>query len=540
MCPWARPRVKSSAWIVDCVRAGVPVPALNELFPGKLDGLDVELIRALTIYDPVVPAELWSVAGMPWAMASNSWVLAGSRTVSGKPILCNDPHLEINRIPPVWYEVILHWNDTAGAPHYAIGATMPGAPGVVLGRNADVAWGVTYSYMDCVDSWVEDCRDGQYRRGDAWVLFRVREETVDRKGLGSVTFRFHDTADHGTIDGDPAVAGYYLSTRWSCGSGTAAATVGALVGLLDASTAQQARTIASGFSNSAWNIVVADRAGSIGSQMTGKMPLRRQGASGLVPLPGWDPANDWSGFANPVDLPRTLDPPDGLIVAANNDLNDLGVLKPINLAVGPYPARRIRQVLESARGKLDVDDMLRLQLDLKSTQAELFLPYVLPLLEEFHGNPNVEILSRWDCGYAAGSLGATLFERFYRASSTMSSAAAWRNGALVSAKSDDIAGRILLRLRSHPSRSSFTLVRRPDPGRGLPCGAEGRSGRERGASSRIASLIFQPHPPGRPHAAAPGIRSRPDRASRQPRRRSASARWPPSPAARVSAAPRSA
>jgi penicillin G amidase len=402
-------------WIVDCVRAGVPVPALEELFPGKLDGLDVDLLRRLTISEPVVPEALWSVAGLPWAMASNSWVVDGSRTVSGKPILCNDPHLEINRIPPVWYEAVLRWHDSAGASHYALGATMPGAPGVVLGRNADVAWGVTYAYMDCVDSWIEDCRDGLYRRGEDWIPFRVREETVERKDLASVTFRFHDTAEHGTIDGDPSVPSLHLATRWSCGKNTAAATVGALVGLLDARTADEARTILGQFNNSCWNVVIADRAGSIGSQMTGMMPLRRDGASGLVPLPGWDPANDWQGFADPHDLPRTLDPPGGLIVAANNDLNHLGILKPINLSVNPYRADRIAQVLESAKRKLDVDDMTRLQLDLKSTQAERFLPIILPLLDEFRDNPNVEILRRWDFDYGGESLGATVFERFYRA-----------------------------------------------------------------------------------------------------------------------------
>lgn len=402
-------------WIVECVRAGVPVAALEELFPGKLEGLDVDLLRRLTIADPVIPEVLWSVPGLPWAAASNSWVVDGSRSASGKPILCNDPHLEINRIPPVWYEAILRWPGPDGSRKYAIGATMPGAPGVPIGRNADVAWGITYSYMDCMDSWVEECRDGLCRLGDAWVPLRVREETIERKGAEPATFRFFETEEHGTIDGDPAVPGFYLASRWSCGTGTAASTLGALTDLLDVGTVEQARAIVGGFNNSAWNFVFADRGGSIGSQMTGPMPLRREGASGLVPLPGWDPANDWRGFADPEDLPRRLDPPGGIIVAANDDQNGHGRLKPINLEVNPYRAERIREVLEGSSRGLTVEDMARLQIDLKSTQARRFMAIARPLLDERRGDSRAGVLRRWDGDYGGGSLGATLFERFYRA-----------------------------------------------------------------------------------------------------------------------------
>lgn len=402
-------------WIVECVRAGVPARAMEELFPGRLDGLDVDLVRRLTIAEPVVPAALWTEPGIPWAAASNSWVVSGARSASGRPILCNDPHLEINRIPPVWYEAVLRWAGADGAPRYAIGATMPGAPGVAIGRNADLAWGITYSYMDCVDSWIEDCRDGRHRRGGDWVPLRAREETIERRGGEPETVRFYETAEHGTIDGNPTAPGLYLASRWSCGEGTAAATVGALAELLEARSVVEGRAIAGRFNNSAWNLVFADRAGAIGSQMTGKMPLRREGASGLVPLPGWDPANDWRGFADPEDLPRRLDPAGGIIVAANDDQNEYGRMKPINVDVNPYRAERIRRVLESSASRLTADDMARLQLDLKSTQADRFLSLIRPLLDERRGDARAAILRDWDGEYGGGSLGATLFERFYRA-----------------------------------------------------------------------------------------------------------------------------
>jgi penicillin amidase len=397
-------------WIIESARAGVPIAALEEMFPGALGGLDLDLIRRLNLTESVVPEELWSVAGMPWAAASNSWVVDGSRSASGKPILCNDPHLEINRIPPVWYEAVMRWES-----HYAMGATMPGAPGVVIGRNDRVSWGVTYSYMDCVDSWIEDCRDGLYRRGDDWKPLRLREETIERKGKPSETVRFYETEEHGTLAGDPTEPGLYLSTRWSCGERTAAASIGALVKMMDATTADEGRAILAGLSNSAWVLVLADVDGSIAMQMSGQMPLRPEEVSGLVPLPGWEPENDWRGFAAFEDLPRQLNPTDGVIVAANNDLNSLGRLYPIKLSVSPYRAERIRSMIESHVGKLTIDDMSVIQRDLKSTQAAQFMELIHPLLDERRSDARAESLRRWDLKYQVGSLGATLFERIYAA-----------------------------------------------------------------------------------------------------------------------------
>ncbi len=346
-----------------------------------------------------------------------------------------------------------------------MGATMPGAPGVPIGRNADLAWGITYSYMDCVDSWVEEYRDGGCRRGDSWVPLRVREETIERKGKPPVTVRFHETEDHGTIDGDLAEPGFYLASRWSCATGTAASTVAALTDLLEARTVEEGRRIAGGFNNSAWNIVLADRAGSIGSQMTGRMPVRRPGAAGVVPLPGWDPANDWQGFADPEDLPRRLDPAGGVIVAANDDQNAFGKLQPINLHLNPYRAERIRQVLESSeKKKLTADDMTRLQLDLKSTQADRFMPLVRPLLDERRGRC---------AGRGAGPLGGRLWRRLPRRDvvrAVLSRALRRRLrppprrvGPGAPPRADGVARRVLLRLRPGAALGAVALVRQPDP-----------------------------------------------------------------------------
>ncbi len=386
--------------LVEMVHAGVDGARLEELFPGQLEGLDVGLVRALELPERVVPPALWGT-GAPRLMASNNWVVAGSRTASGKPILANDPHLEVNRLPAVWYELAL-----GSGSWTAVGATMPGLPALIIGRTPDLAWGVTYSFMDTVDSWIERCRDGSYEREGRWLPFRARREVVARKRKPPVERTFYEN-DHGVLDGDPS--GLRLCTRWSC-SVSGADSIAALTSML------RARDVASGMAlvgrmETAWSWVLADRAGSIGFQMSGLMPRRRAGVSGLVPLPGWDPANDWSGFVAPEELPRCLNPEDGFFVTANHDLNPWGRAKPLNMPMGPWRAGRIRELLAAGRG-LTVDDMGRMQNDVLSPHAQAFMRVLSPLLPD---TPQARALREWDFRYDADSRGAFLFECVYAA-----------------------------------------------------------------------------------------------------------------------------
>ena len=178
----------------------------------------------------------------------------------------------------------------------------------------------------------------------------------------------------------------------------------------DAATVEEGRDLL-GRLETAWNWVFADRKGSIGFQQSGLLPRRRAGASGLVPLPGWDPANDWQGFADPAELPRCLDPEDGFFVTANNDLNAFGRRAAASAADGLVPgADRIADLLRQRR-PVGVADMQAIQADLYSTQAQEYLAFLRPLLPD---TPAGQALAGWDCRYDAGSRGATLFERFYR------------------------------------------------------------------------------------------------------------------------------
>ncbi len=389
---------------VEMVQAGVSREKLDELFPGILGGLDIELLKKARISQRIVPASLKWNHIVPTIIASNNWVISGTKTVSGKPILANDPHLETNRLPNVWYELVLKCKE-----RYFMGVTMPGLPGTLIGRNSDVAWGATYTFMDAIDSWIEHCKDGKFLQDEThWVAFRQRQEIIKRKKKPPVEITFYEN-DHGVLDGNPFEEGYYLTTRWATAS-FGAESLNQAFKMWNVTTVEEGMDCL-GRLESAFNWVLADRHGNIGYQMSGLMPKRRAGVSGFVPLPGWKRENDWRGFADYKDLPRCLNPEAGFFVTANNDLNRWGIAKPINICMGSYRSDRITQLLNT-EAKFSAADNYQIQYDVHSRQAELFMRILKPLLPD---TPQGKILREWDCGYDPDSSGAFLFEQFYQA-----------------------------------------------------------------------------------------------------------------------------
>jgi penicillin amidase len=400
----AQSQAQMERLLVEMVQAGVDRDKLEELFPGLLDGLDPELLKKVKLQERVIPADLAWAPTLPRMAGSNNWVLAGRKTASGQPILANDPHLEGNRLPNVWCEIALH----AGG-RYAMGGSMPGGPGILIGRTPDVAWGATYAFIDAVDSWIEQCREGTYyREPDQWLSFRQRKEIIQRKNKAPVEITCYEN-DHGVLDGDPHQEGYYLATRWTAAE-SGAVSFRQILAMWDVRTVEEGMNTL-GQLETAWNFVLADRQGNIGYQMSGLMPKRPGGASGLVPLPGWKPENDWQGFVPHTELPRSLNPDQGFLVTANNDLNHYGKAKPTNLPMGPYRADRIAQLLRE-RDDFAVIDMFTMHFDLYSPQAKAFMAILRPLLPN---TPQGEILKQWDLRYSADSRGAFLFEQVYQA-----------------------------------------------------------------------------------------------------------------------------
>ncbi len=389
--------------IVQMVQAGVSDELLDALFPGIAKQLDRDIIEPLALGERIVPPEVqWATAPFR-TMASNNWCVSGERSSSGRPLLANDPHLETNRLPNVWVEQTFEWPGG-----HAQLVTMPGIPGPLVGRNRALSWGATYTFMDAIDSWVEEARDGRVRRGDAWVEPVRREEVIRRKKSPPVTMVIWET-DRGTVDGDLTVDGFHLATKWA--SDTAGAeSVNALYEMWEADSVTEGMAAFARLEPS-FNWIFADAGGDIGYQMSGRMPQRSQGRSGLVPRPAWDPESAWRGTVPQSELPKSHNPDDGIIVTANDDLNHLGEANPINMPMGDYRARRVRQLL-LATEKHDVDSFRRMQTDVYSIQAEEFMEVLRPLLKD---GPVSRKLAQWDLCYDGESEGATAFELFYEA-----------------------------------------------------------------------------------------------------------------------------
>jgi penicillin amidase len=392
-------------FLVEIIQKGVAKEKIIELFPYLTDPVDTDLIKRVTLFPPLIPAAVAWLDRLPRFNASNNWAVSGSRTRSGFPILCGDPHLEVNRLPNVWQEVVLRLPG-----NYLVGASIPGVPGLVIGRSRYLAWSATYAFMDMLDYRIERCRDGAYFRKEGWKPFSVREETIRVKNRPPVRITVHENGN-GLLEGDPHVEGHYLVLGWSAARGCGAGDFNALIELLDARNVQTGMTLFRRLETVAMNWVLADIRGNIGYQMSGRHFKRPDGISGLVPHPGWEASFDPDGYNDPEGLPRLFNPPDGIVATANQDLNHLGRSKPINLAMGGYRADRILHLLESG-GKLDVAYMKDIHYDLYSLQAERLMKIIAPLLPD---TDNGRILKAWNLRYHADSKGAMLFESVYRA-----------------------------------------------------------------------------------------------------------------------------
>lgn len=389
--------------LVELVHDGADLRAIAALVPGHAD-IDVELLRSVTLGVQALPA---ATRQMPLPLlggGSNAWAIAPRRARGDSTLLASDPHLEVNRLPAVWYEAVLGHGE-----QWCAGATMPGLPGVLIGRSAELSWGMTNGGGDATDSWVEDCRDGCFRRelsdGLQWLPFLRRDEVVRRRGRPPLALTVFEN-EHGVLDGDPHQAGRYLCTRWAAAQGTGANSLSVLLSLLTARDAEAAAAMLARVELS-FSWVVADRKGSIALQTSGRIPRRR--GDGIFPLAGWDPGNDWDGYLAPQQLPCRIDPPEGFVASANADLDLPGSAAVITLPMPSYRGQRIAQLLAEREG-WTVADCARLQLDCVSPQAQRFLVVLRPLLA---ADPRFDAIAAWDGSYTDDSYPAAWFESFY-------------------------------------------------------------------------------------------------------------------------------
>lgn len=390
-------------FIVEAVRRGASAEELRELIP-HLNSLDAQLVCGLAGVPPVFPGAQ-SFPGVPSGSGSNNWAVSGRLTASGAPMLCGDPHLEVNRLPAVLYEAHIEAGE-----EWAHGGSIPGLPGFLTGRNGRLAWSATYSFADAADFFVERCRDGRYLHAAEWRPFRTRIERILRKRHEPAELVIHEN-EHGILEGDPTRPGDYLCWSW-CGSGPGGlGSLKALLDLMRCRSVTEGQTAVRAADVPSLHTVFADAAGDIGYQMIGCIPRRRQGWSGLAPVAGWLPENNWNGHLDPAtELPSEINPPQGFIVTANEarQCPDGPVLSPVGQPL--YRRRRIEAGLASRNG-FTIADMQALQYDVLSLQAERLLPVLLPHVPP---GPEREMLARWDLRYGPESIAAALFDNLYR------------------------------------------------------------------------------------------------------------------------------
>ena len=264
-------------------------------------------------------------------IGSNSWAVAGSGTASGKAILSNDPHLPTS-IPSVFAQVGLHCRTLSEAcPFDVSGFSMASVPGVVIGKNTKIAWGLTTSYVDAQDLYLEDVQGDTVLQGGKYVPLNVITEEIRVRGEDQPRSIRIRSSPHGPLLSDvdqrlqqvsasrttPGAAPYAVALSWTALQ--PGRTMDALLALDQAQNFAEFRAATALLSAPSQNFIYADAAGNIGYQLAGAVPLRRKG-NGTKPSPGWDPTYGWQGTIPFAKLPYVLNPPSGFIVAANQQV----------------------------------------------------------------------------------------------------------------------------------------------------------------------------------------------------------------------------
>jgi penicillin amidase len=346
---------------------------IADIWPGYSKDAPITLAALPAAAAPFPPAGVGSGSGD----GSNAWVLAGSRTRTGAPLLANDPHLAL-QAPGVWYLAQLKTPEQE-----LVGATLPGLPAVVLGHNGALAWGLTNTGADVEDLFIErlDPADpGRYLTPDGPAPFTARDESIRVRGAPPVTISVRETR-HGPVLSDlmPDAATLFgadrvLALAWT-GLAEDDRTADALLALDRARDWSSFVEAASAVGAPMQNILYADKAGHIGFIAPGRVPIRRQG-DGRWPVPGWGGEHDWQGWVPPAALPRALDPGDGRLFNANNRI--VPETYPYLLTAdweAPYRARRLAELL--AGSDYDLAAFAAIQGDERSPLAEDLLPILL-------------------------------------------------------------------------------------------------------------------------------------------------------------------
>lgn len=367
-------------------------------------------------------------------IGSNSWAVSGQHTPTGMPYLMNDPHLGA-QMPSIWYQVGLHCRTVnEDCPFDVAGFSFAGVPGVIIGHNADIAWGFTNVGPDVQDLYIEKLNPdnpNQYEVNGEWVDMDIRTETIVVAGGDPVTKTIRTTR-HGPIISDTYElleefdeAGietphpYGIALQWTALE-PSPSLIQPIFAINMASTFEEFQQGAKLFEVPAQNLLYADTDGNIGYQMPGMIPIRANG-DGSVPVPGWIDDYEWTGFIPRDELPSSYNPESGWIVTANNAVIDDSFPYLITTEFDHgYRARRIVDLVASNPG-IDADGHRAIQFDSHDLNAQFILPYLENALaiaggaaRDGHDVDAINALFSWDLQNTSGSTGAAIWNVTWR------------------------------------------------------------------------------------------------------------------------------
>ncbi|UCH51828.1 MAG: penicillin acylase family protein [Chloroflexota bacterium] len=371
-------------------------------------------------------------------IGSNNWVVSGNMTKSGMPLLANDPHLGI-QMPSIWYEIGLHYRPTSGeSPSDIVGYTFAVTPGIIIGHNNFIAWGVTNVNPDVFDLYyirVNPNNQLQYEWNGEWRDMTVHKETINfGDGADPITIQVREThlgpiINDTKIDKETGeVSGFNnespLALRWTALDPSTL--IQSVTQLNNATNWTEFRNALSHWDVPSQNFVYADIEGNIGYQTPGHIPIRAKNHSGLVPAPGWTDEFEWKGFIPFDALPRIFNPERGYIATANQAVvpmeyydwlaNELGdglnyiISKEWNYG---YRGQRIVELLKEMAPHT-ISSFQAIQGDNKLICAEEIMPYLADL--KFDDAKLAEArdwLLEWDYQCNMNSPQAALYAEFW-------------------------------------------------------------------------------------------------------------------------------
>jgi penicillin amidase len=372
--------------------------------------------------NPVVTQEAWSGEGLPLveqidavrrsiglaaeASGSNNWAVSGARSATGSALIAGDPHLPPS-MPGIWYQVSLRHGE-----RFIRGASLPGMPSVYMGQGNDACWTVTNVMADVQDLFVERVEDDRYLFEDEWRPLRIEREEIVVKGREQAVALEVRATHHGPIVNEALGAdeGEPLALAWQTLSEPTAFPV--LDAMLDCTSGPELVAHLAAHTSPASNIVWADRHGSIGYKLIGRLPRRRGGCPDL-PKPGWTGEFEWEGTIPYDELPEIVDPESGFLVTANNRI--VGDEYPHHITsewLDGFRARRIEQLIEATE-KHDLESFERMQTDdlsLPGLEAARRLGRLSPRGQRERSA--IERLRSWDGRLDTETVAGTIYQAF--------------------------------------------------------------------------------------------------------------------------------